>query len=69
MCVCVCVCVCVYNVDLKYLYNHILLFTNRFMKKKKNFKLSLLFKLWNNEDSNAFLVKLLHLNVFKNMFM
>ncbi len=31
---CVCVCVCAYHVDLKYLYKHILLFTNRFMKKK-----------------------------------
>jgi hypothetical protein len=52
-------CVCVYHVDLKYVYKHILLFTNHFMKNKlKKFKLSLLLKLLNNEDSNAFSVKL-----------
>ncbi len=57
----------IYHADLEYVYKHILLFTNHFMKKKKKpSRYRCCSNVQNNEDSNAFLVKLL--DILVNLF-
>jgi hypothetical protein len=56
-----------YRVDLKYVYKHILLFTNHFMKKRntqKTFQNIIVVQMYESEDSNAFSIKLLYILVF-----